>query len=67
MSIEERWPDDDLFVMHNVPFPHGIVHAENVGGDIASIGTRRCTIGAFPWRFEGAEAGVCRIVAFLDD
>jgi arylformamidase len=67
MSIEERWPDDDLFVMHNVRFPHGIVHAENVVGDLASVGTRRCMIGAFPWRFEGAETGMCRIVAFVDD
>jgi kynurenine formamidase len=66
VSVDERWPDRDLFVMHNVPFPVGIVHAENVGGDLASLGTRRCHIGAFPWRLEGGEAGICRIVAFLD-
>jgi len=64
-SLEERWPDHDLFVMHAVPFRAGIVHAENVGGDLASLGTRRCIIGAFPWKFIGGEASICRIVAFL--
>jgi len=64
--VEERWPDDDLFVMHAVPFPHGIVHAENVGGDLEAFGTQRCVIGAFPWKFIGGEASICRIVAFLD-
>jgi kynurenine formamidase len=63
--VEERWPDQDLFVMHGVPFPHGIVHAENVGGELASMGTMRCTIGAFPWKFIGGEASICRIIAFL--
>jgi kynurenine formamidase len=65
--LEERWPDKDLFVMHRVPFPHGIVHAENVGGDLASVGTTRCVIGAFPWKFVGGEASICRILAFFDD
>jgi kynurenine formamidase len=65
-SVDERWPDEDLFVMHAVPFAQGIVHAENVGGELERLGTRRCTIGAFPWRFVGGEASICRIVAFLD-
>jgi kynurenine formamidase len=66
MSLEERWPDEDLFVMHRVPFPHDIIHAENVGGDLASIGTARCVIGAFPWKFIGGEASICRIIAFFE-
>jgi kynurenine formamidase len=53
--------------MHAVPFPKGIVHAENVGGDLAALGTRRCIIGAFPWKFVGGEASICRIVAFLSE
>jgi len=28
---------------------------------------RRCHIGVFPWRFEGGEASICRVVAFLPD
>lgn len=63
----ERWPEDNLFFMHHEPFRHGIVHAENVGGDISSVLNMRCEIGAFPWKFVGGEASICRIVAFADD
>jgi kynurenine formamidase len=28
---------------------------------------RRCQIGAFPWKFVGGEASICRIVAFIED
>jgi kynurenine formamidase len=63
----EEFPETDLFVMHHVPFRAGIVHVENVGGDIAQVLNRRCTIGCFPWRFVGGEASPCRVVAFLDD
>ncbi len=66
-DMEDRWPDDDLFVMHAAPFPRGIIHAEKIGGELANLGTRRCTIGAFPWRFSGGEASICRIIAFLDE
>ncbi|MFQ5795087.1 MAG: hypothetical protein ACE5JP_08570 [Candidatus Bipolaricaulia bacterium] len=64
--IAEQFPEDGLFVMHRVPFPKGIVHVENIGGDIDRVLNRRCKIGAFPWRFEGGEASICRVVAFLD-
>jgi kynurenine formamidase len=53
--------------MHGVPFARGIVHAENVGGDLAELGTTRCIIGAFPWKFIGGEASICRIIAFFTD
>jgi kynurenine formamidase len=66
-DLEQRWPDHDLFVMHRVPFKRGIVHAENVGGDLESLGTMRCVLGAFPWKFIGGEASICRIIAFLTD
>ncbi|MFL5818805.1 MAG: cyclase family protein [Conexibacter sp.] len=66
-AIPEVFPEEDLFVMHRVPFRAGITHVENMGGDIGSIGTRRCLIGAFPIPIEGGEASPCRVVAFLDD
>jgi len=65
--VEEFFQPEDFFSMHRIPFSHGIVHAENLGGDIDQVLNRRCLIGAFPWRFEGGEASPCRIVAFLDD
>ena len=36
---DELFPVDDLFVMHKVPFRHGITHIENLGGDLAAAGT----------------------------
>ena len=64
---DELFPVDDLFVMHKVPFPAGICHVENLGGDIAQALNRRCLIGAFPIPIVGGEASPCRVVAFLED
>jgi kynurenine formamidase len=56
----------DMFPFHNWAFQEGLLHAENVGGDIELVLGKRCLIGAFPWRYEGLEACPCRILAFLD-
>lgn len=64
---EEEFPAEDLFVMHHVPFRAGILHVENLGGEIAHVLNRRCLIGCFPWRFVGGEASPCRVVAFVED
>lgn len=67
VRVEEAWPEGDLFVMHRVPFRHGITHVENLGGDVEQVLNRRCLIGAFPLPIEGGEASPCRVVAFLED
>jgi kynurenine formamidase len=56
----------DVFPFHSWAFQEGLLHAENIGGDIELMLNKRCLIGAFPWRYEGLEASPCRIVAFLD-
>ena len=66
-TIDQVFPDEDLFVMHRVPFRAGITHVENMGGGLDEAGTRRCLIGAFPIPIEGGEASPCRVVAFVDD
>jgi kynurenine formamidase len=66
-DVNEVFPEDDLFVMHKVPFRAGVTHVENIGGDIEQALGRRCLIGAFPTPLEGGEAFPCRVVAFLDD
>ena len=66
-SVDDRWPADDIFVMHRVPFRSGVLHVENMGGDIENALNRRCMIGAFPIPIEGGEASPCRVVAFIDD
>lgn len=57
---------ETLWPMHNILFCKGIVHAENVGGDLEKVANQRCVIGAFPFKFVGGEAAMSRIVAFLD-
>ena len=66
MTVEERFPEEHLFCMHREPFRRGIVHAENLGGDLGTLCNRRVVVGAFPWKFVGGEASICRIVAFPD-
>src|SRR5262249_54954099 len=56
----------DVFPFHSWAFQEGLLHAENLGGDIELMLNKRALIGAFPWRYQGLEACPCRIVAFLD-
>jgi len=56
----------DMFPFHNWAFQEGLLHAENIGGDIELVLGKRCLIGAFPWRYEGLESCPCRVLAFLD-
>ena len=66
-SVDEAFPEGDLFVMHRVPFRAGITHVENMGGRLEDALNRRCLIGAFPIPIEGGEASPCRVVAFIDE
>jgi len=66
-SVDDAFPEDDLFVMHRVPFRAGITHVENMGGSLKDALNRRCLIGAFPIPIQGGEASPCRVVAFIDE
>jgi hypothetical protein len=55
---------EDMFPFHSYAFQEGLIHAENVGGDIEKMLNKRAVIAAFPWRYEGLEACPCRIVCF---
>ena len=65
-KLSGRRVHGDMFPFHNYAFQEGLIHAENVGGDIEQVLDRRCIIGAFPWKFDGLESCPCRIIAFLD-
>ncbi|MEM2896103.1 MAG: cyclase family protein [Candidatus Bathyarchaeia archaeon] len=65
-SLEEIFPQAHYQLMHTQLFPLGIIHAENLGGDINKILNQRVTIGCFPWKFMGGESAFCRIVAFIE-
>jgi len=66
-TLEDIFPRKRCHPMHYKAFPKGLIHVENMGGDIAKILNRRVTLGCFPWRFVGGEAAFCRCVAFVDE
>lgn len=57
-----RHVEEDMFPFHSLAFQEGLIHAENVGGDIELVLNQRGIIGAFPWRYEGLESCPCRIL-----
>lgn len=79
MSVSEFFPEfefthklsgrrirQNIFPFHNWAFQEGLIHAENVGGEITEVLNTRCIIGAFPWKYEGLESCPCRILAFYN-
>jgi kynurenine formamidase len=65
-KLSGRSVSASLFPFHSWAFQEGLIHAENVGGDIEKVLNTRAIIGAFPWKYEGLEASPCRIIAFYD-
>jgi len=65
-KVEEVFPSEGMSLMHRMLFPHEIIHAENVGGDIDLVLNKRMKIGAFPWKWVGGDGSICRIVAFIE-
>ncbi len=66
-TLAERFTPDKYQLMHIEMFPHHIIHAECLGGDIDLLVNRRTTIGFFPWRFVDGESCIGRCVAMVDD
>lgn len=66
-SLAQQFTPDKYQLMHIEMFPHHIIHAECVGGDIDLLVNRRTTIGFFPWRFVDGESCIGRCVAFADE
>ena len=66
-TVAERFDDGKYQLMHIELFPHGIIHAECLGGDIDLLLNQRATFGCFPWRFVDGESSISRIVAMVDD
>ena len=65
--LAEFYDDSKYQLMHIEMFPHGIIHAECLGGDIDLLLNQRVKVGFFPWRFVDGEASIGRCVAFVDD
>ncbi|MGB8645835.1 MAG: cyclase family protein [Anaerolineae bacterium] len=65
--LADVFTGDKYQLMHIEMFPHHIIHAECLGGDIDLLLNERVTIGCFPWRFVEGESCISRIVAFVQD
>jgi kynurenine formamidase len=65
-TLSGRKAKSDMFIFHSWGFNEGLIHAENIGGDIEKVLNQRCVIGAFPWRYDGLESCPCRIICFFD-
>jgi len=62
---EEMFPYEEYYqVMHLDLFPVGLIHAENLGGEIDKLNNQRSWIGLFPWKGIEMESSICRIAAF---
>jgi arylformamidase len=66
-TLADRFTPDKYQLMHIEMFPHHIIHAECIGGDIDLMVNRRATIGFFPWRFVDGESSIGRCVAMVED
>ncbi|MFC2104322.1 cyclase family protein [Bacteroidota bacterium] len=61
---DEMFPSEEYYqVMHLQLFPKGLVHAENLGGEIDKVGNKRVWIGLFPLRGIELESSMCRVIA----
>ena len=65
--LAEVFDDSKYQLMHLEMFPHGIIHAECLGGEIDLLCNRRVLLGFFPWRFVDGESSIGRCVAMLED
>jgi len=52
---------------HNLILGNGIMGWENVGGDIAKVVGKRCTISGFPIRWYMGDGSIVRLVAMIDE
>ena len=52
---------------HTLLYGAGIPGIENAGGDIDEVTGMRCTIAAFPLRYEEGDASLVRLVAILEE
>ncbi len=66
-------PLDEIFthpesrqLMHTKLFPEGIIHAENLGGEIDELLNQRVKVGFFPWKGVDLESSIGRCVAFVE-
>lgn len=64
-SVHDIFPRKNWQLMHSRLFGKGIIHVENVGGEIDKVLNKRCIIATMPLKLI-AESAPCRMVAFVE-
>lgn len=59
----EVFDQDSWMLAHRRLLGAGALHVDQAGGDLAAVPDARVTLAAFPWRYAGGEASICRLVA----
>lgn len=62
---DEVFDEESWMLAHRSLLEREQLHVDQVGGDLDSVPPERVTLGIFPWRYEGGEASICRLVAFI--
>ena len=57
----------ELEPAHSILYGAGILGIENAGGDIDEVTGMRCTIAAFPLRYEEGDGSMVRLVAIVEE
>lgn len=63
-SVNEMFPREDIYPMHWL-FKHGLLHIENVGGEIDKVKNKRCVIACIPLNI-AAESSPVRLLALVE-
>jgi arylformamidase len=64
LDSDEAFDADSWMLAHRLLLERAQLHVDQVGGELADVPSERVTLGIFPWRYEGGEASICRLVAF---
>lgn len=63
-KVSDIFPRKHWQLMHRELFKHGIIHVENLGGEIDKVLNERAMIGCFPLKLV-SESAPCRVVVWL--
>lgn len=61
----EVFDDESWMIAHRLLLEREQLHVDQAGGDLDAVPAERVTLAIFPWRYEGGEASICRLVAFI--
>ena len=65
-SSGEDFTAETWMLAHRMMLERDVLHVDQAGGDLGLVPNERVTLGAFPWRYEGGEASICRLVAITE-